>query len=331
MDTAVFSTKPYDRRFLAKANEGHGHALRFFEARLDEDTVRLAEGCTAVCAFVNDALTGTTVAMLAKLGVRTIALRCAGYNQVDLAACKAAGLRILRVPAYSPQAVAEHTIALILTLDRNIHRAYNRIREGNFAPEGLLGFDLGRRTVGLIGTGRIGEATARILTGFGCRLLVSDPVPNPKVLALGAQAVSVETLLRESDIVSLHVPLLPTTRHLINAESLARMKRGAMLINTSRGALIDTGAVIGALKRGQLGSLGLDVYEEEADLFFEDHSGGVIQDDTFARLLTFPNVVITGHQAFFTEEALTAISETTIANLSAAERGLPSANEVLAG
>jgi D-lactate dehydrogenase len=256
--------------------------------------------------------------------VRMVALRCAGFNNVDLAHAAQLGIGVGRVPEYSPHAVAEHTVALVLTLNRKIHRAHARVREGNFALDGLLGFDLHGRTVGVVGTGKIGECFLRIMAGFGCTLLAHDPVANPACQALGVRYVPLDELLRESDVVSLHCPLTPKTHHLIDGAALARMKRGAMLVNTSRGAVVDTRAVIGALKSGALGSLGIDVYEEEADLFFEDLSDRFIRDDVFARLLTFPNVLITGHQAFFTQEALAAIAATTLANLDAFEaRGTP--------
>ena len=276
-----------------------------------------ATGATAVCAFVNDQLDAEVLQGLHGAGVRLVTLRCAGFNHVDLQAAAALGMSIGRVPGYSPYAVAEHTAALVLTLNRKIHRAHARVREGNFELEGLLGFDLHGRTVGVVGTGKIGECFVRIMAGFGCRLLAHDPRPSDACEALGVRYVELPALLEQSDIVSLHCPLTPQTHHLIDAPALAAMKRGAMLINTSRGAVVDTRAVISALKSCTLGSLGLDVYEEEADLFFRDLSAEVIQDDVFARLLTFPNVVVTGHQAFFTEDALSAIAEATIANLDA--------------
>jgi D-lactate dehydrogenase len=314
MRIAVFSTKPYDRRFLQAAAQG-AHDFTWIEARLDAATARLAEGCEAACLFVNDRADAAALRALHDGGVKLLALRSAGFNHVDLAEAKRLGLAVGRVPAYSPEAVAEHTVALILALNRRIHRAYNRVREGNFALDGLLGFDLHGRTVGVIGTGQIGHAFARIMRGFGCRLLGHDPQQSPDCLALGMEYRTLDDLLPEADIVSLHCPLTPGTRHLIDAARLARMKPGAMLINTSRGAILDTAAVIRALKSGRLGHLGLDVYEEEEKLFFEDLSGTVIADDVFARLLTFPNVLITGHQGFFTEEAMRAIAETTLANV----------------
>jgi D-lactate dehydrogenase len=319
MKVAIFSTKGYDRQSLAAANRGH--ELVFFEPRLSQETSRLADGFEAVCAFVNDNLGAEVLEALAAGGTRLIALRSAGFNHVDLVAAERLGLIVARVPAYSPHAVAEHALGLILTLNRKIHRAHARVREGNFSLEGLLGFDIHGRTVGIIGTGKIGQIFARIMSGFGCTLLAFDPYPNKECEALGVRYASLPRLFKQADIISLHCPLTPETHHIIDEGALAQMKDGVMLINTSRGALIDTPAVIKALKSGKLGYLGLDVYEEEADLFFEDLSERVIHDDVFTRLLTFPNVVITGHQGFFTEEALKNIAETTIGNISAFERG----------
>ncbi|MEZ4737333.1 MAG: 2-hydroxyacid dehydrogenase [Caldilineaceae bacterium] len=328
MKVAVFSTKPYDRQFLSQANAQHGHELRFFEPRLTPETSALAAGFPAVCVFVNDQLSAPVLRDLAQGGTRLLALRSAGFNHVDLAAAAALGLTVMRVPAYSPYAVAEHAVGLILTLNRKIHRSFNRVREGNFALDGLLGFDLHGTTVGIVGTGKIGTVFAQIMRGFGCRLLAFDLYPNQECKALGVEYVSLDTLYRQSDIISLHCPLTPETHHLINAAALAQVKPGVMLINTSRGALIDTTAVIDALKAGQVGYLGLDVYEEEEDLFFEDLSGKVIQDDVFARLLTFPNVLVTGHQAFFTRNALLGIAETTIGNITAFAQDRPLTNQV---
>ena len=321
MKVAVFSTKHHDRQSLAAANAAAGqpHDISFFEAHLDARTAALAKGATAICPFVNDHVDRATLAILHEQGVRLIALRGAGFNNVDLNAAEELGIAVARVPAYSPWAVAEHAVALILALNRKIVRSYARVREGNFALEGLLGFDLHGRTVGLVGVGRIGLVMARIMNGFGCEVIAYDPVSNSELEALGGRHTSLDELLSSSDIISLHCPLTPETRHLIDAAALGRMKHGVMLINTSRGAVVDTRAVIDGLKSGKIGYLGLDVYEEEGDLFFEDLSGQVIQDDIFARLLTFPNVLITGHQAFFTAEALRAIAETTIANLTAFE------------
>ncbi len=316
MRIAIFNTKPYDQTFLAAANAGQ-YELLFLEPRLDIRTAKLAEGCQVVCAFVNDDLSKPTLELLAQLGIKLIALRCAGFNQVDLKAAKHLGLVVARVPAYSPHAVAEHALALLLTLNRQIHRAYNRVRDGNFSLDGLLGFDVHGKTIGVIGTGQIGAIFAKLLHAFGCRILAFDLFPNPSLDFL--EYLPLEQVFAESDVISLHCPLTPQTHHLVSAARLAQMKRGAMLVNTSRGALIDTPAALEALKTGQLGALALDVYEEEADLFFENLSNQVIQDDVFMRLLTLPNVLITGHQAFFTHEALEQIAATTLQNIRAFE------------
>ncbi|RYG64865.1 2-hydroxyacid dehydrogenase [bacterium] len=319
MNIAVFSTKPYDRRFLEAANAqlGEGrHSLSFFEPRLGVETAVLAQNHDAVCAFVNDVLDGETLKVLAKGGTGFIAMRCAGYNNIDLPVAQQLGLGVARVPAYSPYAVAEHAVALLLALNRKIHRAFNRVREGNFALEGLLGTDLHGKTVGVIGTGKIGLCFAKIMVGFGCRVLCYDPFPSPALDDLNVEVVELPYLLAHSDVISLHCPLSPDTQHLISSDTIGVMKRGVILINTSRGALLDTRAAIEALRSGHLGALGLDVYEEEASLFFEDRSGETLQDDVFARLLAFQNVIVTGHQAFFTREALENIAATTIGNLS---------------
>ena len=323
MRVAAFSIKPYDTSSLAAASAGLPIEWAWFEPRLDRHTARLAEGAVAINCFVNDQLDAATLAILAEQGVKLVTLRCAGFNQVDLAAAARLSLPVVRVPEYSPHAVAEHTIGLMLTLDRRLHKAYNRVRDGNFSLEGLLGFDLFGRTAGVVGTGRIGRRVAEIMLGFGCRVLAYDPTPEPDLVARGVTFMPINELLAASDIVTLHCPLKPNTRHMIDASALARMKRGAMLINTSRGGLIDTPAVIEALKTGQLGHLGLDVYEEEADLFFDDRSSSIIHDDVFSRLLTFPNVVITAHQAFFTQNALDAIATQTVRNLIHFDRGEP--------
>lgn len=331
MKVAVFSTKPYDEQFLNQANQaGLHHHLVFLEPRLNSATVALAKGFDAVCVFVNDQVDASVVDQLAEGGTQAIALRCAGFNNVDLKAAERRGIAVVRVPAYSPYAVAEHTVALILTLNRQIHRAFHRVRDGNFALDGLLGFDLRGRVVGVIGTGKIGVEVVRIMRGFGCRTLCYDVKFNPEAIKLGAEYASLDELFREADIISLHCPLTPDTHHLIDAAALARMKKGVMLINTSRGAIIDTVAIINGLKSGQIGYLGLDVYEEEGDLFFEDLSNTVLKDDVFARLLTFPNVVITGHQGFFTRDALMSIANTTLGNLSDLEAGRHCANTVTA-
>ncbi|MGF1503977.1 MAG: 2-hydroxyacid dehydrogenase [Anaerolineae bacterium] len=312
MKVAVFSTKPYDRTYLTNSNTTH--ELTFFEPRLTIHTAPLADGHDAVCPFVNDELDSEVLTRLAYGGVELIALRSAGYNHVDIRAATDLGLTVARVPAYSPHAVAEHTVALILGLNRKLYRAYNRVRDGNFARNGLLGFDLHGKVVGIIGTGKIGSVTAEVLRGFGCELIGYDPYPNDYFAEFGTY-VDLPELFRRSAVISLHAPLNPDTYHTIDEEAISQMKDGVMLINTSRGALIDTVAVIEGLKSGKIGSVGFDLYEEEGDLFFEDLSGEVITDDVFARLLTFPNVLITGHQAFFTEEALQNIADTTMENI----------------
>ena len=322
MKVAIFSAKKYDREFLNTANASR-HELRFFEPHLNEETVGLAAGFEAVCVFVNDHVDVTVIARLRSLGVRLIALRCAGYNNVDFSAATKEGITVVRVPAYSPSAVAEHTIALMLALNRKVHRAYNRVREGNFALDGLVGFDMHGKTVGLIGTGQIGAEVALILNGFRCPTLAFDPFPNEACRSLAVRYVDLNELLAQSDIITLHCPLTPENKHLINAQALEKMKQGVMLINTSRGALLDTVAIIDGLKTGKIGYLGLDVYEEEGDIFFEDRSGLILSDDVFARLLTFPNVIITGHQGFFTREALLNIAATTMNNITKFENNQP--------
>lgn len=318
---AVFSTKEYDKNFLMQSwharkpsDQLHDFEFKFFEPTLDQTTARLAEGFDGVCVFVNDNLDREVLTLLKDGGTRMIALRCAGYNNVDLEATEELGIRVFRVPGYSPNAVAEHAVALILGLNRKIHRAYNRVREGNFSLDGLMGFDLVGKTVGVIGTGKIGKTFAKIISGFGCTVLAYDPFP-PKESDEWLQYTDLETLFRESDIISLHCPLLDSTAYIVNDESISRMKKGVMIINTSRGGLVDTEALINHLKKGHIGSVGLDVYEEESELFFHDHSRKIIQDDIFMRLTTFPNVLITGHQAFFTQEAVDCIAETTVRNI----------------
>lgn len=315
MKIQCFSSRKDEQPYLTQAFADSNHQLNFIEAHLNQDTANLAAGYDAVCVFVNDQLDKQVIEQLAKNGVRLIALRCAGFNNVDLDAANAAGICVVRVPAYSPYAVAEHAVALILTLNRHTHKAHNRVREGNFALDGLLGFDLHGKTVGAIGTGEIGQAFCRIMLGFGCQVLASDPAIAEKDKLEQVQYCSLDQLLAQSDVVSLHCPLNTATHHLINGETLTQMKAGAMLINTSRGGLIDTRAVIAALKSKQLGSLGIDVYEEESELFFEDCSSQIISDDQLMRLTTFPNVLITGHQGFFTQEALHNIAETTRQNI----------------
>lgn len=319
---AVFSAKPYDRQYLSGHLTEHfgdqaPFTIDFFAPALTEKTVKLATSHTAVCVFVNDVLNASTLEQLHSLGVRAILLRCAGYNNVDLAKAKSLGFFITNVPSYSPEAVAEFAVALVQTLNRNTHRAYNRVREGNFALAGLLGQTLHGKTVGVVGTGRIGLGFARIMKGFGCRVLAYDVYRSKdfEAEALGTYVEELDELLAQSDIVSLHCPLLPSTQHLIRDETLAKMKDRALLVNTSRGGLIDTKSVIQALKGGKLRGLALDVYEAEAPLFYSDHSGEVIQDEVFARLMTFPNVIVCSHQGFFTEEALQEISATTVGNM----------------
>lgn len=323
MRIILFSSQNYDRESFLAANPGHGFELHFQQSPLRPDTTALAMGFEVVCPFVNDDLSRPVLEQLAAGGTRLIALRSAGYNHVDLAAAHALGLTVVRVPAYSPHAVAEHAVGLVLALCRHLHRAYNRTREGDFSLHGLTGFDLHGKTVGVVGSGQIGQVFAQIMRGFGCQVLACDPYPNPAIEALGGRFVGLDQLLAESDIISLHCPLNDATRHLVNADSLQRMKRGAMLINTGRGALVDTPALIEALKSGQLGYLGLDVYEEEAEIFFADRSDLPLQDDVLARLLTFPNVIITAHQAFLTREALAAIAGTTLDNIGAWRQGAP--------
>lgn len=318
MIVAVFDTHPFDRAALKKANMTRRHELRFFQARLDSSTAQLASGCGAVCAFVNDQLDRAALEILHEVGVKLIALRCAGYNQVDLKAAAELGLTVARVPDYSPYAVAEHAVGLLLALNRKLHRAYNRVRESNFSLDGLVGFDLHGKTVGIVGTGKIGATFARIMAGFGCRLLAFDTVRRDD---LPVEYVDVPRLLAESDILSLHVPLLPATRHFLNEETIRQLKPGCFVINTSRGALIETQALIDALKSGHVGAAALDVYEEETGVFFHDLSGQVLQDDVLARLISLPNVLITSHQAFLTYEALGNIADTTLASLSGFESG----------
>jgi D-lactate dehydrogenase len=318
MIITVFDTHRFDRHALEKENRHLNHALRFFEARLEQKTAKLAAGSGAVCVFVNDVLDRPTLTTLREIGVRLIALRCAGYNQVDLAAARELGLTVVRVPDYSPYAVAEHAVALLLALNRKLHRAYNRVRESNFSLEGLVGFDLHGKTVGIVGTGKIGAVFAKIMAGFGCRLLAFDAFPRTD---LPVNYVEKGQLLAESDILSLHVPLLPETHHFLRAETIAQLKPGAFIVNTSRGALIETQALLDALKSGHVGGAALDVYEEEAGVFFHDLSGKVLQDDVLARLISMPNVLITSHQAFLTKEALANIAQTTLENVSAFERG----------
>ncbi len=323
-----FDAKPYDQEFFDRANAKHGYEIKYISNRLSADTAPLAAGYDAVCAFVNDDLSAPVVDILYNNGIRMIAMRCAGYNNVDLKAVFGR-IHVGRVPAYSPYAVAEHAVALIMALNRKTHKAYNRTRDSNFALGGLLGFDLHGKTAGIIGTGKIGQVLAGILKGFGLRVLAFDRFPKTDWAAgAGVEYVPLEELYRQSDIISLHCPLTPETEYMINAASLAQMKDGVMLINTSRGALIQTQDLIDALKSGKAGFAGLDVYEEEDGYFFEDRSSEVLTDDVLARLFTFPNVLVTAHQAFFTKEALSNIAETTLSNLDVFFRGESMANEI---
>jgi D-lactate dehydrogenase len=326
MRMALFSAKPYDVAAFEAANADHRFVIDLYEDRLRPATAPLAHGADAVCIFVNDVADAETLTILADGGVRHVALRCAGFNNVDLAAAGRLGMTVVRVPAYSPNAVAEHTIALILALNRRIYKAYNRVRDGNFSLDGLVGFDLAGKTAGIVGTGRIGALVARLLWHFRCRVICHDPFENQGLVELGIGYASLDQVWAESDVISLNCPLSPETHHLVSTDAIQRMKPGVMLVNTGRGALVDTMAVIDGLKSGLIGSLALDVYEEEGDLFFEDRSGEVITDDTFSRLLTFPNVLITAHQAFLTREALAAIADTTLGNLDDLAAGRPCSN-----
>jgi D-lactate dehydrogenase len=328
MDICVFSAKRYDRDAFAAANEAVGHRITFVDARLEPATLELAPPNSVACAFVNDDLGEEVLRGLAQRSVRHVALRCAGYNHVDLGAAARHGITVVRVPAYSPNAVAEHTLALILSLNRHIPRASNRVRDGNFALDGLLGFDLAGKTAGVVGTGRIGAIVARLLWHLRCNVVAYDPFPDAGLEQLGVRYAPLDEVLANSDVLTLNCPLTDETVHLIDADAIATMKPGVMIVNTGRGALIDTSAVIDGLKQGRIGSLALDVYEEEGPLFFEDRSDQIILDDVFARLLVFPNVLITAHQGFFTREALSAIAATTLQNVSDLEAGRSCANEI---
>lgn len=329
MRLAVYSHRKYEQPFLEGAAQSHGIELLAFEAPLSPATAALARDCAAVCIFVGDDASAGSLEALAAGGTRMLALRCSGFNHVDLMAAQRLGITVARVPAYSPHAVAEHAVALMLALNRKVHRAFNRVREQDFSLDGLMGFDMNGKTVGIVGTGEIGAVACRILAGFGCRVIAHDPKPNPRCTALGVQYVGLPDLFRDSDIISLHCPLNPATHHLIGTDALAAMRPRVMIVNTSRGAVIDTRALIRALKDGRVGSVGLDVYEEEGDLFFRDLSESVIRDDVFVRLMTFPNVLITAHQAFLTREALTAIAQTTMGNVAGfRDRRVPPAHIV---
>ncbi|MCP5465809.1 MAG: 2-hydroxyacid dehydrogenase [Thermotogae bacterium] len=331
MKVAVFSSKNYDIKYLNEANEAKGnmHELSFFEPRLTSDTLSMAYGYKVISAFVNDRIDRNVLEKLKKNGTEMIAMRSAGFNNVDIKAAKEFGISITRVPAYSPNAVAEHTVALILALNRKVHKAYNRVREGNFSLDGLMGFDLAGKTVGIIGTGKIGQNVARILKGFDTKIIAYDKYKNPEFEKYDAEYTDLDTLFEKSDIISLHCPLLPETYHIINKRAIGIMKEGVMIINTSRGELIDTLDVVEGLKNRKIGYLGLDVYEEEEDLFFKDMSDIVITDDVFSRLITFPNVIVTGHQAFFTENAIKNISEVTINSITEFENSETLTNEII--
>lgn len=320
MKISFFSTQKYERPIFEQVNQLHHHEIYYYDFHLNSESVQAAPPTDVVCCFVNDSIHAKVIDALYERGVQLIALRSAGYNHVDYAYAQKKGISVCRVPSYSSQAIAEHTVALILCLNRKVHQAYNRVREGNFSLNGLMGFNLYQKTVGIIGTGQIGTALANILNGFGCKLLAFDPIPNERCIKLGVSYTNLDSLFKNSDIVSLHCPLNDNTSHIIDSQALERMKQGAMLINTGRGKLLDTKAVIVALKSKKLGYLGIDVYEEEELLFFEDHSSEIIDDDVFCRLQTFPNVLITGHQGFFTQEAIQNIVSTTLQNISNFEK-----------
>lgn len=328
MKVAIFSAKKYDRELLDAANQQHDHELVYFDSRLETDTVALASGFPAVCVFVNDDVNAAVLETLAANGTRLVATRSTGFNHIDLKAATARGIKVVRVVDYSPYSVAEFAVGLLLALNRKIHRAYNRTRDGNFELDGLLGVDLHGKCVAVLGTGKIGRVFARIMRGFGCHVLGYDKFRNAEFEALGGRYVEPQEIGERADFVSLHLPLTPETHHIVDAARLARLKHGALLINTSRGGLIDTEAAIEALKRGQLGGLAIDVYEQEEELFFQDLSSTIIADDVIQRLVSFPNVIVTGHQAFFTREAVGTISATTLASISDFEHGRPLANEV---
>lgn len=330
MKVALFDTHRFEKKVFDQFNENFHHELTYFEPRLTPETAKLASGFQAICAFANDKLNEETLSVLHSSGVQLIALRSAGFNHVDLLAAARLGLKVVRVPAYSPHAVAEHAVALLLAMNRKLCRASSRVKELNFSLEGLVGFDLYRKKVGLIGTGRIGSVMATIMRGFGSDVLAYDPFPNPELTALGVKYTSLNELYSSADIISLHAPLTEATRHMIDGKALEKMKPGVFLINTGRGALLDTKALIKSLKSGHIGAAGLDVYEEEENIFFQDLSDQVLQDDLLARLLTFPNVLITSHQAFLTQEALAGIAETTLQNIEDFSKARPLVNEVKA-
>ncbi|WP_282050874.1 2-hydroxyacid dehydrogenase [Maribacter aquivivus] len=328
MKIAVFSTKSYDQEYFEKYNDTHQNNFSFYETALNSDTAKLTAGSDVVCVFVNDVVNKATIEVIAANGVKLIALRCAGYNNVDLEAAKSKGIKVARVPAYSPEAVAEHALALILTLNRKTHKAYNRVREGNFSLKNLIGFNLHKKTVGVIGTGQIGATFCKIIKGFGCNIIAYDIAENQELLELGVTYGSLEEVFKQSDILSLHCPLNKHTKHIVNKTSIAVMKEGVMIINTSRGALINTADAIEGLITKKIGYLGIDVYEQEENLFFEDLSEHIIQDEQILRLLSFPNVLITSHQAYFTKEAMDQITITTLENIKAFKDNTELINEV---
>jgi len=328
MKIAVFSTKPYDKAYFEKHIKNSDYKFSFFEASLNYDTANLTMGFDAVCIFVNDQVDEKTIKILSKNGIKLIALRCAGFNNLDVEAAKTEGIKVVRVPAYSPEAVAEHALALILTLNRKTHKAYNRVREGNFSLNNLIGFNLSGKTVGVIGTGQIGATFCTIMKGFGCKIIAFDIHESEDLINLGVTYVSLNEVFKQSDILSLHCPLNEHTKHIINETSIGQMKEGVMIINTSRGALINTSSVIQGLSEKKIGYLGIDVYEQEENLFFEDLSESIIQDDLILRLNSFPNVLITSHQAYFTREAMDEITITTLKNIEAFDKNLELENEV---
>lgn len=328
MKIAVFSTKSYDQEYFEKYSNKHDHQFTFFETALNKSTANLTMGFDVVCIFVNDKVDKSTIEILTKNGVRLIALRCAGYNNVDIQSAKKYGIKIVRVPAYSPEAVAEHSVALILTLNRKTHKAYNRVREGNFSLKNLIGFNLSGKTVGVIGTGQIGSAFCRVMKGFGCEIVAFDISKPEELLAMGVKYLPIDQVFSQSDIISLHCPLNSDTKHIINEMSLAKMKEGVMIINTSRGALIDTADVIKGLTQKKVGYLGIDVYEQEENLFFRDLSESIIQDEYILRLNSFPNVLITSHQAYFTTESMDEITLITLENIHAFEKKMTLKNEI---
>lgn len=330
MKVTFFSTQPYDKTFFEEHNKRFGLVIDFFEVALNEKSVNLIQQAEAICVFVNDMVTRQVIELLAAKGVKIIALRCAGFNNVDLSAAAEFNIRVVRVSAYSPHAVAEHAVAMIMTLNRKTHKAYNRIREQNFSLTGLMGVDLFGKTVGVIGTGNIGMVFSKIMLGFGCHVVAYDVKEQESMIRAGVVYCPLEEVLSKADVLSLHCPLNEKTRYLINGDTIHQMKKGAMLINTSRGGLINTQSVIHALKSGQLGALGIDVYEQEESLFFRDLSEHILEDDTIARLMSFHNVLITAHQGFFTQEAMDQIAETTLSNLRDFDTNAPLINEVKA-